>query len=727
MNMDALLRIKADVIGENNIRRLGNSMQGLQGQVKNAQLSFTNLKGAVAGLGAALAGSAIVGGLAAVVKQGIDAGDALNRMQIITGISATTLTGIANQAKLADVEMETLTKGLNKLNVNLAKAANGNKDVAQKFKDLGVNVKDAKGNIEPTDVVLKKLANRFADMPDGAQKAAAAVALFGKSGADLIPLLNDGAAAMEKFTYKVSDDFAARSDLFNDTVTTLGIKTQGFGLELTDALLPSLQSILEVFSELFDTKQDWKALFDVILFGVRGVATVLLAMVKLVDEAVRLIGSFAKRAQLAFKGDFAGARAEADRFGGDFMQRFQGNVKQFQNLWSESASPGTGLRTSGRNAENTDLADQRAAAAAASRASQAQAREAKKLQDDYNKALGDSVKLAGSLTEKTRDIQLETQSLGAVGVAAIDGKYKAALNNIKDEQKNIFQQIQDLVDLTGGSLKFEGLQEKAKGLLNAMSAKVTNERNLSIKLQMDEEAKLMDQLKLGSGQLGTDEERRLRIKERMAQIEKDMPDLYARQGEEIRKLVTASEGLTEAQQRNKDILDGIAGSIGGALKSSFDVIINGTKDWAGSLREIAGNLLKSIADQLLQIMVIAPIVEAISSIKFAKGGVFEGGSVTPFAKGGVVSKPTVFPFANGIGLMGEAGPEAIMPLRRGPNGRLGVEATNGGGATTINVSVDAKGSNVQGDSGKGNQLARLIAAAVQEEMIKQKRPGGILA
>jgi phage-related minor tail protein len=51
----------------------------------------------------------------------------------------------------------------------------------------------------------------------------------------------------------------------------------------------------------------------------------------------------------------------------------------------------------------------------------------------------------------------------------------------------------------------------------------------------------------------------------------------------------------------------------------------------------------------------------------------------PFASGGVISSPTMFPMRGGMGLMGEAGPEAIMPLRRGPDGRLGVE---GGGSTT---------------------------------------------
>jgi lambda family phage tail tape measure protein len=60
---------------------------------------------------------------------------------------------------------------------------------------------------------------------------------------------------------------------------------------------------------------------------------------------------------------------------------------------------------------------------------------------------------------------------------------------------------------------------------------------------------------------------------------------------------------------------------------------------------------------------------------YANGGVFDqNGPVTAFARGGVVDRATVFPFAKGIGLMGEAGPEAIMPLKRGPDGRLGVSA-----------------------------------------------------
>jgi phage-related minor tail protein len=79
-----------------------------------------------------------------------------------------------------------------------------------------------------------------------------------------------------------------------------------------------------------------------------------------------------------------------------------------------------------------------------------------------------------------------------------------------------------------------------------------------------------------------------------------------------------------------------------------------------------------------------------------------------------------------MALMGEAGPEAVLPLRRGRGGRLGVE-TSGGGVGSVVVNVDATGSTVQGDDAKAGQLGNSIAAAIQFELIKQQRPGGLLA
>jgi len=119
----------------------------------------------------------------------------------------------------------------------------------------------------------------------------------------------------------------------------------------------------------------------------------------------------------------------------------------------------------------------------------------------------------------------------------------------------------------------------------------------------------------------------------------------------------------------------------------------------------------------------APVGYAANGLAFGKNG------IVPYAKGGIVNKPTLFQYASGgagrFGLMGEAGPEAIMPLRRGRNGKLGVESSGSVGNVVVNV--DASGSSVQGSQPNAKALGKAIGAVVQAELIKQKRPGGILA
>lgn len=123
-----------------------------------------------------------------------------------------------------------------------------------------------------------------------------------------------------------------------------------------------------------------------------------------------------------------------------------------------------------------------------------------------------------------------------------------------------------------------------------------------------------------------------------------------------------------------------------------------------------------------------PPTDIFKYVNNAAGGVYAENGIQPFARGGIVDKPTLFPFAKGIGLMGEAGPEAIIPLRRGRDGNLGVAGgASSSSNTSVVVNVDARGSNVEGDLPKGDQLGRALSQAVQQELLKQKRPGGLLS
>jgi len=109
---------------------------------------------------------------------------------------------------------------------------------------------------------------------------------------------------------------------------------------------------------------------------------------------------------------------------------------------------------------------------------------------------------------------------------------------------------------------------------------------------------------------------------------------------------------------------------------------------------------------------------------FADGAAFSKGKVTPFADGGVVGSPTVFPMANGMGLMGEAGPEAIMPLKRGKNGKLGVQAEGNQGNVTVENHFHIAANGDESVKRIIAQEAPKIANLTQKQVLDQRARGG---
>ena len=196
-----------------------------------------------------------------------------------------------------------------------------------------------------------------------------------------------------------------------------------------------------------------------------------------------------------------------------------------------------------------------------------------------------------------------------------------------------------------------------------------------------------------------------------------------------------SEKATDLKSRVGELALDVTDRLGNAFADFFTTGKMGFADLARSAIQelnriiIKAAFMKFVANPILGALGLTKsaygnVISKGKVLPSAKGNVFAQNKIVPYAYGGIVSKPTLFPMANGAGLMGEAGPEAIMPLKRGRNGKLGVQAS--GGVGNIVVNVDASGSSVEGNEQQGKDLGRAISAAIQSELLKQKRPGGLL-
>ncbi len=155
----------------------------------------------------------------------------------------------------------------------------------------------------------------------------------------------------------------------------------------------------------------------------------------------------------------------------------------------------------------------------------------------------------------------------------------------------------------------------------------------------------------------------------------------------------------------------LSNGIGGGLRRAFDGLVFDGAKLSDALKQVATSMIDTvygIAIKPVQNALAGAIANGLQGLlgglmPFANGASFSQGRVMPFAKGGVVSAATAFPMRGGTGLMGEAGPEAIMPLARGADGRLGVQA--GGSARSVTVVMNIQTPDVAGFSRSQSQIA----------------------
>ena len=158
-------------------------------------------------------------------------------------------------------------------------------------------------------------------------------------------------------------------------------------------------------------------------------------------------------------------------------------------------------------------------------------------------------------------------------------------------------------------------------------------------------------------------------------------------------------------------LSGLGQRFGRTMVRSFaGALVSGRK-----FSDVLRSLALSLSSQALS-AAIKPLGNAVGGLfgsifASADGNVLSGGKIKPFANGGIVNSPTLFPMRGATGLMGEAGPEAILPLARGADGQLGVKA--GGGNSSINITMNISTPDVAGFQKSQTQVAAMMARSIQ--------------
>lgn len=202
---------------------------------------------AAAGIGAIALGAFKLG---ESVHHALEFADSIAKLSEKTGIGVQTLTSYGLAADLAGTNIDGLATGMKKLSKNMLETASGTGTAKDAFALMGISVKDSSGHLKDVDDVLLNVADKFSSYKDGAEKAALAQQIFGKAGADLIPLLNQGAAGLraerqeaEQLGIIFDEKTAKAAERFNDNMTRLKAASGAVGTQLMASLAGPLSQI----------------------------------------------------------------------------------------------------------------------------------------------------------------------------------------------------------------------------------------------------------------------------------------------------------------------------------------------------------------------------------------------------------------------------------------------------------------------------------------------------
>lgn len=357
----------------------------------------------------------------------------------------------------------------------------------------------------------------------------------------------------------------------------------------------------------------------------------------------------------------------------------------------------------------------------------------------------DRINLQKQIASNTSKMQ-EVRSSAAAKLSKIDADETAAIRKRQAALLSYQNTLKDALNTTRTQYSREEASawmgasalSYASGL-NGIDDKVSSERR---KLQSDRD----QQNALGAW---NDDDQKA-YEQRLAALQgyqKQAVSLWNDHWETLRKgeedwVNGANSALDDYIESNRKVADQTKQAFTNAFSSMEDSLVDFCVTGKGGFSDMATSIIKDLVriqiraamTGLFKYIGSTGVASSIGSLfaASANGNVFNAPGLHQYSNQ-IVSRPTLFPFAKGVGLMGEAGSEAIMPLTRTSSGRLGVQAQGTAGAVNVVVNVSSDGTGTtktsttkNQDFSMGNALGRLVGTAVQSEMMNQMRPGGIL-
>lgn len=267
-------------VGEN-VTKLVHHMGDLSGAAGAAKIGAIGLL--ALGAGAATAGAAIVG----IAVHASEAAARLYQLSQSTGVAVKDLSGLGIVGQLVGLNIEVLAKGLERMDRSALMAAKSPNAANNAYRQLGISVLDVSGHLKPTTELFGEVADKFSHMEDSATKTALAMQMFGRAGAELIPILNKGSEALKywmdygaKVGAVLDEKAAAGAEAFHNELTKLELISTGVQNKLMTALMPALDHVVAMFTTLVGTGPAVSSFGSIVSKVILGLAGAFLSLIE---------------------------------------------------------------------------------------------------------------------------------------------------------------------------------------------------------------------------------------------------------------------------------------------------------------------------------------------------------------------------------------------------------------------------------------------------------------